>query len=78
MLRPTAQTVKALDNFQLQIDFDNGERKCFDVKPYIQGSWYGELKDPLYFKRVFVNGYTVEWPNGQDLCPDEIYYQGRV
>lgn len=78
MIRPTARKVEALDDFQLQINFDNGECKRFDVKPYIQGSWYGELKDPLYFKRVFVNGYTVEWPNGQDLCPDEIYYQGLI
>ena len=53
---------------QLIVTFDNGEKRRFDVKPYIKGSWYGNLKDPGYFSAVSVNGYTVEWPKGQDLC----------
>ena len=39
MLRPTAKTVKAKENYFLEVEFDNGERKVFDVKPYIQGEW---------------------------------------
>lgn len=60
--------------YQIIVTFDNGEKRRFDVKPYIKGSWYGNLKDPGYFSAVSVNGYTVEWPKGQDLCPDELYY----
>ena len=74
MLRPTAIQVTPLDNYILQIVFDNGEIKLFDVKPYIKGEWYNELADPAYFHSVSVNGYSVEWSNGQDLCPDELYY----
>ena len=74
MLRPTATKVVPLDGYRLWITFDNGENKIFDVKPYIKGSWYGELSDPAYFKSVFPNGYSVEWANGQDLCPDDLYY----
>ncbi len=74
MLRPTAKTVSALPDYKLRIQFDNGEVKIFDVKPYIKGNWYGELKDAAYFKSVAANGYSVEWANGQDLCPDELYY----
>ena len=76
MLRPTATKVVPLDQYLLKITFDNGEDRIFDVKPYIQGSWYGELSDPAYFKSVFPNGFSVEWANGQDLCPDELYYSG--
>ncbi len=74
MLRPTAQEVVTLPDYKLQIKFDNGEIKIFDVKPYIKGNWYGELSDPAYFKSVSVNGYSVAWRNGQDLCPDELYF----
>ena len=74
MLRPTATKVVPLDQYLLKITFDNGEDRIFDVKPYIQGSWYGELSDPAYFRSVFPNGFSVEWANGQDLCPDELYY----
>lgn len=74
MLRPTAKAVIPMNDFMLRISFDNGETKMFDVKPYIRGNWYGELSNAAYFKSVFANGYTVEWANGQDICPDELYY----
>ena len=74
MLRPTAIKVFPLDNYRLKILFDNNETKIFDVKPYIKGNWYSELSDLNYFQSVFTNGYTVEWANGQDICPDELYY----
>ncbi len=74
MLRPTAKTVKPIENYRLLINFDNGEERIFDVKPYIKGAWYGELEDPNYFKSVLTDGFTVIWPNGQDICPDELYY----
>ncbi len=78
MLRPTATKAVPMTDFWLRVSFDNGETKDFDVKPYIRGNWYGELSDPTYFKSVFVNGYTVEWANGQDICPDELYYNAQA
>ena len=33
------------ENYMLRIGFDNGETKRFDVKPYIQGEWYGRLAE---------------------------------
>ncbi len=78
MLRPTATAVSVLPDYNLRIEFDNGETRIFDVKPYIRGNWYGELKDERYFHSVRTNGYSVEWANGQDLCPDELYYNSRA
>ena len=73
MLRPTAEKVFPEQDYVLRIIFNNGEEKYFDVKPYIKGTWYGMLKDEMYFKRVKTDGFTVVWPEGQDLCPDELY-----
>ena len=73
MLRPTAVEVKAEENYFLKVVFDNGETKLFDVKPYICGEWYGKLADKAYFQSVNTDGFTVVWPEGQDLCPDELY-----
>ena len=36
MLRPTATSVRAEEGYILDVEFDNGERKRFDVKPYIK------------------------------------------
>ena len=67
MLRPTAVEVYPQDNYHLRIVFDNGEVKLFDVRPYIQGEWYGQLSDKAYFRAAKPDGYTI------DLCPDELY-----
>lgn len=57
MLRPTVINVAAKDNYYVLLEFDNGEKKAFDVKPYIKGSWYGKLKDKVYFSTVKTNGF---------------------
>lgn len=78
MLRPTAVSVEVLCAYKIIVEFDNNEKKCFDVEPYIKGEWYGQLRSFEYFKRVYVDGFTVAWPDGQDLCPDELYDKGQL
>lgn len=78
MLRPTAVKVEPLKDYKLLVYFDNDEKKVFDVLPYIKGSWYGRLKDFNYFRAVQTDGYTVCWPEGQDICPDELYECGKA
>ena len=73
-MRPRAVTVEPGENYTLKIGFNNGETRVFDVKPYIKATWYGKLGDCAYFNAVSPNGFSVERPDGQDLCPDDIYY----
>lgn len=75
MLRPTVIKVLPDNNYSLLLEFDNGEKKYFDVKPYIKGTWFNELSNVTYFNRVHTNGFNIEWPNGQDICPDDLYYK---
>lgn len=49
MLRPTVIRVEVICAYQILVEFDNGERKCFDVEPYIKGDWYGKLRSFEYF-----------------------------
>ncbi len=77
MLRPTVINVTPENDYKLNLRFDNGETKLFDVKPYIKGSWFGELKNPSYFKTVRPNGFNIEWANGQDICPDDLYFNSE-
>ncbi len=77
MLRPTVVNVIPESDYMLCLEFDNGEVKEFDVKPYIKGSWYNRLSDLTYFRMVRSNGYNIEWPEGQDICPDDLYYNGK-
>ena len=73
MLSPRVIEVEPLPDYKLRLRFETNEQKIFDVTPYINGSWYGKLKDISYFNTVHISGYTVEWVDGQDLAPHELY-----
>ncbi len=73
MLQPKIKAVQPLPDYRLLLEYENGEKRTFDVTPYISGSWYGELKDISTFKTVRPCGATVEWVGGQDIAPHELY-----
>ena len=72
-MRPKAIDVKILDNYEIEILFDNQEKRIFDVKPYFKFEIFKELEDIEKFKKVKVSGLSIEWDNGADICPDELY-----
>ncbi|MCM1217003.1 MAG: DUF2442 domain-containing protein [Lachnospiraceae bacterium] len=71
---PSAVQVKPLENYRLFVTFDSGEKKIYDVNPLIRGEWFGQLKDLNVFNTVHIAGLSVEWEDGQDVCPDDLYY----
>jgi len=73
MLQPKILDVKPLPEYKLFLEYETGEKRIFDVKPYISGSWYGKLKDIDFFRTVRISGHTVEWAGGQDIAPHELY-----
>ena len=72
-MRPKAIDVKILKNYELEITFDNNEKRRFDVKPYFKFKQFRELKDKNIFENVKIAGLSIEWENGADICPDELY-----
>ena len=76
-MRPRAIDVKALEEYRLLIKFSNGEEKVFDVKPYLEDKVFFELKNKELFKTVKVGGLSIEWANGLDICPDELYNKSK-
>lgn len=76
-MRPKAIEVKILDNYELEILFDNSERRIFDVKPYFKFKLFKKLQDKNEFKKVRVEGLSIQWNNGADICPDELYNNSK-
>ena len=74
-MEPKILNVEPLANYKLRLNYETGEVKIFDVTPYIQGNWFGKLHDQKYFRtvRVIDDGEGIEWPNGQDIAPHELY-----
>ena len=79
MLQPKLLKVEPISQMKLKLIYETGETKIFDVSPYIDGSWYSELKDEGYFNsvRILPDGFGIEWANGQDIAPHELYDLGE-
>ncbi len=75
MLQPAILSAKPLDERSVKLTYADGEERIFDVSPYIHGPWFGELREAAYFRSVRVSpgGSGIEWPNGQDIAPHELY-----
>ena len=67
---------KANDDFSLEVRFDDGSVKRFDVKPYLNLGIFRELQNPDYFRQVSIAYGTVQWPNEQDISPETLYLEG--
>lgn len=75
MLQPRLVGVEPTKHLMLRLTYETGEVKMFDVAPYANGSWFGELKDDSYFQTVQMlpGGIGIAWSNGQDIAPHELY-----
>ena len=80
MLQPRLTKVEPLSFMKLRLYYETGEIKLFDVTPYAEGTWYGELKDEAYFRsvRLLPGGTGIEWQDGQDIAPHELYELSKI
>ena len=76
-MNPRVKDVKPNPDYKLALTFDNGEKKQFDVKPYLGKGIFRELKDPKIFNAVRPFMGSVQWPHGQDFCPDTLYLDSK-
>lgn len=66
--------VKALEDFLLYIEFQNGEKKIYDMKELLKFDYYKNLRNREIFKTVCVYGITLKWSTGEDIAPEKIYF----
>lgn len=75
MFQSRLVNVEPMGHLKLRLTYETGEVRLFDVSPYVNGSWFGELKEDTYFRtvRLLPGGVGIEWGNGQDIAPHELY-----
>jgi len=77
-MNPRVKHVKPNPDYTLTLTFTNGEVKVFDMKPYLDIGIFKELKDRSLFNSVRPFLGSIQWKNGQDLCPDTLYLESKV
>lgn len=80
MQYPKICSVTALDNHLLLIEFDNHERRIYDVKPLLEIERFMPLKNITFFKNVMVEigGYAIVWNNEIDISEYELWTKGMT
>jgi hypothetical protein len=63
-----------LDDYRIQITTSSGISGIFDVKPYLNGPAFQELRHQHYFALVRPAHYGIAWPNQQDFSSDTIIF----
>ena len=76
-MNPHVKSVRALEDYELEVAFENGEFRKFDVKPYLARGIFVRLCDPALFQAAHVVAGSVEWPGGLDLSYDTVYLGGQ-
>ena len=69
--------VKALEDYQILVVYENGEKRIKDMKQYLDKGVFKKLKDKEFFKTVKVSYGTVSWGENIDLCADSIYESSK-
>jgi len=76
-INPKVSCVAPLEPYLLLVTFETGERRCFDLAPYLQWGVFQALRDEARFREVRAEAGGIAWPGGQDLSWDTLYLEGK-
>ena len=63
--------ISPLENYKLKLVFSDGTAGIYDLAQFVArtGPMIAPLREPDFFKRVFLEGGAPTWPNGYDIAP---------
>lgn len=76
---PRVVTVRPLNDYRLEIRFEDGTAGIISLADQLFGPMFEPLRDWQMFCQVTIDPYgAVCWPNGADLAPDALYQRIRT
>ncbi len=79
MKTPRIHSATAIDDHTLLIEFDNKQKKKYDVTQLLEKEMFSPLKNSVLFKSVTVEpgGYAVVWNENIDVSEYELWNHGQ-
>ena len=74
---PTVIGAEYRGAYRIHVVFSDGVEGTLNFSAWLQGPIFEPLHDHEYFKRFFVDGGTVAWPNGADIAPETLYERAK-
>jgi tRNA U34 5-carboxymethylaminomethyl modifying enzyme MnmG/GidA len=77
---PKIHAVIATENHQLFVEFENHEKREYDVKPLLNNEIFADLKNVAFFKNVKIEqgGYAISWNDDIDISEYELWCNGTI
>ena len=66
-------SVKTHEDYTLELVFENGEKRIFDMKPFFEKKPFTKLQNSLLFFKASVQYGTVVWPGNIDIAPETLW-----
>jgi Protein of unknown function (DUF2442) len=76
-MTPDVVRVKPKPNYCLEAEFATGERRWFDMKPYLGYPAFAPLAEEGLFMRAHISNGVVAWNDEIDLSPETLYLRGQ-
>lgn len=76
-MTPDVVRVRPRPDYLLETDFANGEKRLFDMRPYLAYPAFAPLAEGTVFMKAHVALGTVAWTDEIDISPDTLYLRGR-
>jgi hypothetical protein len=70
---PSVTKAKYVRDYLTEVKFNAGTKKVIDFEPWLTGPIFKPLTSKGYFKRFFIDGIMIAWPNGADIAPEALY-----
>ena len=75
---PTVVQAEYRGGYMIHLTFNDGASKTVDFAPWLVGPVFEPLRDTEYFRRFFLEGGTVTWPNGADIAPETLHERTKA
>ncbi len=66
-------SVQAQSDYRLLLEFENGEKRIFDMSGLMDKKPFNKLKDSPLFSKASVAYGTVVWPGNIDIAPETLW-----
>ena len=77
MALPRIAKASPLTGFEVEFTLTTGDVVRRDLRPLLNGPIFDAIRnDEGQFRALRVDGGTIVWPNGADLCPDVLIWGG--
>ena len=60
-------------DYRIHVRFNDDSEGTIDFGQWLQEPMFEPLREPGYFRRFFIDGGTVAWPNGTDIAPEILH-----